>query len=47
LIREIASLDAEYEQRSSDESGSAAYRNRRAALKSELAAALAAERRSA
>jgi hypothetical protein len=47
LIREIASLDAEFEQRQNTDEATAAYRARRAALKSELAAALAAERRSA
>jgi hypothetical protein len=48
LIRAIASLDAEFEQqRPADDAAIAAYHERRAALKSELAAALAAERRSA
>jgi hypothetical protein len=48
LVREIASLDDAFEQAApSDEAAVAAYRERRAALKSELAAALAAERRSA
>ena len=45
LVREIASLDAAFEQQqSADETALAAYRERRATLKSELAAALAAER---
>jgi hypothetical protein len=48
LIREIASLDAAFEQHQpADDAASVAYRERRAALKSELAAALAAERRPA
>ena len=48
LIRELASLDAAFEQQQpTDDAAVAAYRDRRAALKSELAAVLAAERRSA
>jgi len=48
LVRAIATLDAEFEEhRPTDEAAIAAYRDRRAALKSELAAVLAAERRSA
>ena len=47
LIREIASLDAAFEQqRPTDDAANVAYRDRRAALKSELVGALAAERRS-
>ena len=47
LVREIASLDAAFEERHpTDDAAVAAYRDRRAALKSELAEALAAERRS-
>jgi hypothetical protein len=46
LIRAIAALDAEHERTApSDDATRAAYEAKRAALKSELAAALAAERR--
>jgi hypothetical protein len=45
LMRAIAALDAEFEQhRPADDAGIAAYHDRRTRLKSELAAALAAER---
>lgn len=48
LVRAIATLDAAFEQQpSNDDAQLTAYRERRAALKSELAAALAAERPSA
>ena len=46
LIRDIASLDTEFEQRQpTDDAAIAAYREQRAALKSKLVDALAAERR--
>ena len=47
LVREIASLDAAFERQGPvDDATAASYRDRRSALKSELAEALAAERRS-
>jgi hypothetical protein len=46
LIRAIAALDEEFEGRAeADDAAREAYRTKRATLKSELAAALAAERR--
>lgn len=45
LLREIAALDAEFERDRSPESGRAQYEARRNALKTELSAAIAAERK--
>jgi hypothetical protein len=45
LIRAIAALDTDFERAGADDAAREAYATRRASLKSELAAALAAERR--
>jgi hypothetical protein len=45
LLRAIAALDAEFERAAGDDTRRAAYEERRAALKAELSAALAEERR--
>ena len=45
LIRAIAALDTDFERLHADDAAREAYRAKRASLKSELAAALAAERR--